>query len=158
MSCADNDSDDAALELGTPPGPKVRLWNRTGDPMTICVQLAHAPSLMATSHDLTVGLAEEPLSTFLTRIAEDATDKKTRTWKNQSNTFQVTAEHIPDGHTDLTWTLRAHPDSMPRNPRSTSVTMRVKAGEEMHNLAAAVQRFLTPGAPTPRRPTARTEQ
>ncbi|HEX6352844.1 DUF6228 family protein [Actinophytocola sp.] len=154
MDCVFDDSlgEDAALAIGEPRGPQVRLWNRV-DPwvdgsMEICVQLAladEAESLAATAHGITVGIADETLSSFFDRLAEDfAGWENVRTWETLSHDLRVDAAHVSGGYADLTWTLASRPDSWRSRQWSASVTVRLEAGEQMRRLAAAVHRFLHP--------------
>jgi hypothetical protein len=151
VDCVYDDSvgEDTALTLGDPSGPQVRLWNRV-DPWSdgsvrICAQLVLPgadESLTATSHDITVGVAEEQLSTFLDGLAEAFTGwENVRTWKTLSQDLRIDAEYFSGGYTDLTWTLSSRPHGR-RSKWSASVTMRIEAGQQMRRLTAAMYRFL----------------
>lgn len=153
VDCVYDDSlgDGVMLVLGNPSGPRVRLWNRA-DPwaeglVKVRAQLTLAgdnESLTATAHGITIGVAEEHLTSFMDHLAADfAGWKNTRTWENLAKDLRINAKHISGGYVDLTWTLSSRPYSWTSN-WSASVTVRIEAGEQMRKLAAATHRFLDP--------------
>jgi len=154
VDCVFDDSlgEEVALAIGETRGPQVRLWNRV-DPwadgsVEICVQLAltdEVESLTATTHGITIGIAEEPLSAFFDSLAEDfAGWESVRTWETLSHDLRIDATHVSGGYTDLTWTLASRPGCW-RSQWSASATVRLEGGEQMRRLAAAIHRLLRPG-------------
>lgn len=81
------------------------------------------------------------LDTFFSSLAEDFRGwEGARNWRSLERDLTISAEHRPGGYVHLTWGIHDRPPSEEWHFETTTVHA---AGEEMRNLAAEFQMFLT---------------
>lgn len=81
------------------------------------------------------------LDTFLSSLAEDFRGwEGACSWRSLERDLTISAEHRPGGYVHLTWGIHDRPPSEEWHFETTTVHA---AGEEMRNLAAEFQMFLT---------------
>jgi hypothetical protein len=141
---------DGAVVLGEPGGARVRMWNRVASDdgvIQACAEITtstETESLSAAVHGVTLVVAGEDLTPFLTELVERfAGWDGVRTWRNLDGDIEVGARHVTGGYVDLQWTLRSRSYEWVR-PWSASATVRVESGEQMRRLTADMYRFLRP--------------
>lgn len=126
---------------------RVRLWHRTkpssDDNVAVCVELS-ADGMVASMSGLMLDyVAGRSLPRFLSTLARDFTSwQGIRTWDSMDDELRIEAQHSTRGHIQLVWSLRRQPGG-PLSWTATAVT-HLEAGEQLHQFAAAIDRFLPP--------------
>ena len=140
-----DDSGSPTVRLGNPgPQPVQVLLSEPTMPFrddAVLDFLVRARGQWVSVETLVRTLGGDGLGTFLASLAEDFRGwKGARTWGSVEGDLTLSAEHRPGGYVALTWGIHGRPPSEEWHFETTTTHA---AGEDMRNLAAEIDTFLT---------------